>query len=203
MDLRHLSPTSRASRLGRRAVLTATFAAAVAVTLPAGTAAALDVGFWMYDADQDGYVDGSAVDTNGDGTYDANLLDLTGNGGGDTWLLDTNQNGVVDHVGFDRAEDGHFEEWNVDLDENDVIEGTYVDQNGDGLPETMALTGPSNPTVDINWERDVCPKDPFFCMQWPTVGGNGTVVSGGRVDGVSIGAGLDSLGNAESLIGGL
>ncbi len=187
-------------RRGRRAALAMT--AAVAVTLPAGAASAADVGFWMYDANQDGYVDASAVDSvGGDYVLDANLLDVSGNGRGDTWLLDTNQDNVVDHIGFDRAEDGWFEEWHVDADEDGVIEAVYVDLDGDGLPETMLLTGPTvSPEVGINWERDVCPSDPFWCMQWPQVSNNSGYAI--PVDGVSIGAGLTSLGNAESQLGG-
>lgn len=193
--------TSRSTRrTGRRVALAVTAAVAV-VTLPAGAASAADFGFWMYDVNQDGYVDVSAVDAVGpDGILDANLLDVSRNGWGDTWLLDTDQNGVADHIGFDRGEDGRFEEWHVDADENNAIEAVFVDQDGDGLPETMALSGPSNPTTTINWERDVCPTDPFWCMQWPQVSNNGGFAI--PVDGVSIGAGLTSLGNAGSQLGG-
>jgi len=176
---------------------------ALAIVLSAGatlvtatSASAADFGFNMYDVDQDGRVDFSAVNTNGDGFYDANLIDVSRNGYGDTWLSDTNQNGIADHVGFDRNEDGRVEEWHVDADENNVFEAVYIDQDGDGLPETMDLTGPSNPTVDIDWERDVCPTDPFWCMQWRQVSN-----TGGHVHGVSMGDGLSTLGSAESQTG--
>ena len=187
------------SRIIRRSALTLALAAGAALTL-ATTATAADFGFDMYDANQDGMVDFSVVDTNGDGLSDANLLDVSDNGRGDTWLSDTNQNRIADHVGFDTGEDGRFEAWLVDKDENNVFEAVFVDNDGDGLPETMAFTGPNNPTVDINWERDVCPTDPFWCMQWPRVSNNGTP-HGAHVHGVSIGAGLDALSNAESLTG--
>ncbi len=176
---------------------------ALAIVLSAGfslvtatSASAADFGFNMYDADQDGRVDFSVINTNGDAFYDANLVDVSGNSRGDTWLSDTNQNSVVDHVGFDRGEDGRFEEWRVDEDENNVFEAVFIDQDGDGTPETMALTGPSSPTVDIDWDRDVCPSDPFWCMQWPQVSNNGTYIHG-----VSLADGLDSLSRAESQLG--
>jgi hypothetical protein len=185
------------SRIICRGALTLALAAgAVLATTTAASAA--DFGFDMYDANQDGKVDFSVVNTNGDGFYDANLLDVNRNGRGDTWLSDTNQNGIADHVGFDRDEDGRFEAWLVDTDEDDVFEAVFVDKDGDGWPETMALTGPRNPIVDINWKRDVCPTDPFWCMQWPRVSNNA-----GHVHGVNIGAGLDALSNAEAQTGGL
>lgn len=211
MNLRFLPvprPTVRPARRSPRRAMFAMAAAVAAVALPAGVASAADVGFWMYDADQDGDVDDSTVDMFGsdgtagsDGYLDANLLDISGNRLGDTWLLDMNQNSVVDHIGFDRAEDGYVEEWHVDVDEDGVIEGVYADQDGDGLPETMQLTGPANSTADIDWERDVCPQDPFWCMQWPAGSANGAFTI--PVDGVSVAAGLENLDSAASLMSGL
>ena len=211
MNLRSLSfprPTVRPRRRTPQRAAFAIAAALAAVALPAGVASAADVGFWMYDADQDGYVDDSAVDMFGgdgtagsDGFLDANLLDISGNGVGDTWLLDVNQNNVVDRIGFDRAEDGHVEEWHVDAEEDGVIEGVYIDMDGDGLPETMSLAGPGNPTVDIDWERNVCPTDPFWCMQWPQGSANGAFTI--PVDGVSVAAGLENLDTAAGLMSGL
>jgi hypothetical protein len=202
-----LAPSRPRRRTRLRATVVGAIAAA-AVALPVGSASAVDVGFWMYDADNDGVVDASAVDVFGnggtfgsDGYLDANLLDVSGNGRADTWLVDTNQNNVVDHIGFDRGEDGRFEEWNVDADEDGVIEAVFVDQDGDGLPETMFLGGSGNPTAGIDWERDVCPSDPFWCMQWPRASNNSDVTVVVNVS--SLAAGMEGFEHSTSLSGGL
>ena len=112
------SSTSRGTR--GRALLTLSLAAA-GVVLPAGAASAADFGVYMYDWNQDGYVDSSTVDLTGDGWLDANLVQFADDPGW-TWLVDLNQNANAEFIGHDANRDGIAEVWFVDANEDDFAE---------------------------------------------------------------------------------
>lgn len=118
------SSTSHGTR--RRALLALSFAAA-GVALPAGAASAADFGVYMYDWNQDGYVDTSTLDLTGDGWLDANLVQFADSPGW-TWLVDLNQNADAELVGYDANRDGVAEVW-------------FVDANEDGFAEAVSRNG--------------------------------------------------------------
>lgn len=117
-----MNRTSTNRGTGRRiAILTSLLTGGV--MLQTGSANAVDFGPWMYDWNQDGYVDASALDVTGDGYLDSNLVQFSG-ATGYTWLVDLNQNGEADLVGHDADRDTFAEVWFLDADEDDVAEAS-------------------------------------------------------------------------------
>jgi hypothetical protein len=127
--------------IGWRKAIIGVAVAGLLTVAPTATANAADFGFYMYDVDNNGEIDLSAIDSNGDDRYDQNLVDIDAHDrqNGDTWLIDQNENGVADQVAADVTGDLHADVWLLDRNEDNTFEQVFLDENRDFLPDGVNL----------------------------------------------------------------